>query len=135
MHVEGVTLNTSMHQHCVIAIAPPTGHRKSDKHHLINMTFTSEHALRRRHSPNCVYCEGPFIAACSFNLHLHILTFTAFRRNFCPKRLTISTFVTREKHDITVDGAKRNIETIVQPSYEDHNCCLSVSESRHRAVC
>ena len=46
-HVEGVTLNTSMHQYCVISIAPPAGHRKSEKHHPINMTFTGEHALRR----------------------------------------------------------------------------------------
>ena len=27
-HVEGVALNTSVHQYCVISIAPPTGHRK-----------------------------------------------------------------------------------------------------------
>ena len=26
-HVEGVALNTSVHQYCVISIAPPTGHR------------------------------------------------------------------------------------------------------------
>ena len=31
-NVEGVTLNISVHQNCVISIAPPTGHRKSDKH-------------------------------------------------------------------------------------------------------
>ena len=31
-HVNNVTLNTSMHQYCVISIAPPTGHRNSDKH-------------------------------------------------------------------------------------------------------
>ena len=31
-HVNHVALNTSMHQYCVISIAPPTGHRKSDKH-------------------------------------------------------------------------------------------------------
>ena len=46
-HVEGVTLNTSMHQHCVISIASPTGHRKSDKHQLIYMTgfrlFSTHH--------------------------------------------------------------------------------------------
>ena len=31
-HVYDVTLNTSMHQYCVIFIAPPTGHRNSDKY-------------------------------------------------------------------------------------------------------
>ena len=40
-HVEDVTLNTSIHQYCVISIVPTTGHRKSDKHHLIYMTFTA----------------------------------------------------------------------------------------------
>ena len=38
-HVYDVTLNTSMHQDCVISIAPPTGHRNFDKHP-IYMTFT-----------------------------------------------------------------------------------------------
>ena len=37
-HVYDVALNTSMHQYCVISIAPPTGHRNSDKHP-IYMTF------------------------------------------------------------------------------------------------
>lgn len=32
-HVEGVTQNLSVHQYCAISIAPPTAHRKSDKHH------------------------------------------------------------------------------------------------------
>ena len=31
-HVYDVTMNTSMHQYCVIFIAPPTGHRNSDKY-------------------------------------------------------------------------------------------------------
>ena len=82
-HVEGVALNTSLHQYCVFSIAPPSGHRKSDKHHLIYMTFTacflhiihymmtckvqasapvSGTAARRECS------EGPFIAACSFHV-------------------------------------------------------------------
>ena len=42
MHVEGPTLNTSMHQYCVKYTAPPTGHRKSasyDKHYPIYMKF------------------------------------------------------------------------------------------------
>ena len=37
-YVYNVALNTSMHQYCVISIAPPTGHRNSDKHHPIYMT-------------------------------------------------------------------------------------------------
>ena len=32
------SLNTSMHQYCVISIVPPTGHRNSDKHP-IYLTF------------------------------------------------------------------------------------------------
>ena len=36
--VYDVALNTSMHQYCVIFIAPPTGHRNSDKHP-ISMSF------------------------------------------------------------------------------------------------
>ena len=59
-----------MHQYCVILIAPPTGHRNSDKHHPIYMTFidffspyhTLQHdmqlkglcALRQRHCPTPV---------------------------------------------------------------------------------
>ena len=38
-HVYDVALNTSMHQYCVISIAPPPGHKNSDKHHPIYMTF------------------------------------------------------------------------------------------------
>ena len=34
-----VTLNTSMHQYFVISKVPPTGHRHSDIHHPIYMTF------------------------------------------------------------------------------------------------
>ena len=38
-HVYHVALNTSVHQYChIISIAPPTGHRNSDKHHPIYMT-------------------------------------------------------------------------------------------------
>ena len=32
-NVEGVALNISVHQNCVIIIAPLTGHRKSNKKH------------------------------------------------------------------------------------------------------
>ena len=40
-HVEGVALNTSMHQYCVISIAPPTEHRKSDFYQSVRLpTFT-----------------------------------------------------------------------------------------------
>ena len=40
-NVAGVALNISVHQNCVIFIVPPNGHRKSDKHHLIDMMFTA----------------------------------------------------------------------------------------------
>ena len=40
-NVEGVTLNISLHQNCAISIAPPTGQRKSDKHHPTDMMFTT----------------------------------------------------------------------------------------------
>ena len=40
-NVEGVTLNVSVHQSCVTSIAPPTGHRNSEKHNPIDMTFTA----------------------------------------------------------------------------------------------
>ena len=36
-HVNDVALNTSMHQYCVISIAPPTGHRNSDKHRPVQL--------------------------------------------------------------------------------------------------
>ena len=42
-NIEWVVLNRSVHQYCVISIAPPTGHRKS--HH---MKVTGERAIRRR---------------------------------------------------------------------------------------
>ena len=38
IHVYDFVLDTSMHQYCVISIAPPTRHRNSDKHP-IYMTF------------------------------------------------------------------------------------------------
>lgn len=40
-HVEVVTSNTSLHQYCVRSIAPPTGNKKSHKHHLIDVTSTA----------------------------------------------------------------------------------------------
>ena len=55
-------------------------------------------------------------------IHIHIyiqqmfLSKVIYNKFVCHKR---------EKHDITVDGAKRNIETIVKSSSEDDNCCLS----------
>ena len=40
-NVEGDALNISVHRNYVISRVPPTGHRKSDRHHLIDMKFTA----------------------------------------------------------------------------------------------
>ena len=40
-NVEGGALHISVHQNCVISIAPPIGHRKSEKHRPIDMTLTA----------------------------------------------------------------------------------------------
>ena len=60
-HVEGVALNMSMHQYCVMSIVPPTGHRKSYKHHPIHMKAVSQFrvcTLRRVHL-KCNYITMP----------------------------------------------------------------------------
>ena len=73
-HVYDVALNTSMHQYCVILIAPPTGHRNSDKHHPIYMTFmgflsipytTTWYATRRSAHPP----TAPLPDACGLQIN------------------------------------------------------------------
>ena len=75
-------------EYCIISIAPPTGHRKLDKHHPIYMTFvfstsytTTWHASNRWEHPlmashlRHAWSKGPFIIACSFSYFcsLHII--------------------------------------------------------------
>ena len=49
-----------------------------------------------------------------------------FNRHFCPIWFTISTFVTREKHNITwTEWEEKQLSSRL--SSEDHNCCLSTS--------
>ena len=76
-HVYDVALNTSMHQYCVILIAPPTGHRNSDKHHPIYMTFmgflsipytTTWYATRRSAHPP----TAPLPDACGLQINQNI---------------------------------------------------------------
>ena len=52
IHVHDFTLNTSTHPYYAISIAPPTGHRNSDKHpiYMIFIVFSSISYIARWHA-------------------------------------------------------------------------------------